>query len=101
MIRRAPSPAITPPQVLSVDDFALRQRHTSGTLLLDTTRRRPLALLRDREAATVARWLKALPGVEVVVWDRAETYAEAARTGAPTACQVADRCHLLQHLTDA
>jgi transposase len=100
VIRRAPCPAMVAPAVLSVDEFARRKRHTYGILLLDLARRRPMALLPDREAATVAQWLQAHPGVEVLVRDRAEVYAEAARLGAAEAFQVADRFHPLHNLAD-
>ncbi len=99
-IRRTPCPTISPPQVLSVDDFALRKRHIYGTLLLDLARGRPLARRPDREASSVAQGLEAHPGVEVYVRERAEASAEAARLGAPAACQVADRFHLLHNLAD-
>jgi transposase len=100
LIRHTPCPAMASPRVLSFDDFALHKRHTYGTLLVDLERRRPLALLPDREASTVAQWLQAHLGVEVLVRDRTEAYAEAARLGVLAACQVADRLHLLQNLAD-
>ena len=72
VIRRTPWPAIASPQVLSVGDCALHKCHTYGTILLDLERRLPVALRPNREASTVAQWLRAHPGAEVLVRDRAE-----------------------------
>jgi transposase len=55
-------------------------------------------ILEDRSVASVARWLKRHPSIEVVSRDRCGLYAQAAREGAPQASQVADRFHLIQNL---
>ena len=91
LVRRAPLPDVATPSALGVDDWALRKRHSYATVLVDLGRHRPVALLPDREAETLATWLREHPGIAVLA---------RARAGAPEAVQVADRVHLLQNLAE-
>lgn len=100
-IRRAASAEPPTPRVLGVDDWAKRKGHTYGTILVGLERRSVVDILPDRAAETLAVWLKAHPGVEVVSRDRSRAYANGITLGAPHAIQVADRWHLLKNITDA
>lgn len=99
LLRRLPVPQQAVPQVIGVDDFALRRRHRYATIITDAETGRRVAVLPDREAATLESWLRE-HGSEVVCRDGSATYAEAVRRALPDAVQVSDRWHLWRNLCD-
>ncbi len=69
-------------------------------VLVELAQPRPVALLPERPADTMATGRRAHPGVEVMARDRAPDDARGAPAGAPEVLQGADRLHLLDHLRE-
>lgn len=101
LIRRMTPPSHAPVRVIGVDDFALRRGRRYGTLIVDQERRRPLDLLPDRSAETLASWLQRHDTLTTITRDRSTEYARGIATGAPQAVQILDRWHLHKNLREA
>ncbi|GID28036.1 transposase [Paractinoplanes brasiliensis] len=101
LVRALPDPPVGDIAVLGVDDFAIKRGHNYGTVLIDCETRKVVDVLVGRDAEPVMAWLQEHTKPAVICRDRASAYAEAARSAAPEAVQVADRFHLWQNLAAA
>jgi transposase len=101
LIRRRTLAERPTPLALGVDDGARRKGQRYGTILVDLERHCVIDLRPDREAETVARWLREHPGVAIVARDRSDADAAGVRRGAPAALPVADRFQLTKNLGEA
>ncbi|HET8841861.1 MAG TPA: transposase [Ktedonobacteraceae bacterium] len=94
LVKREALPETEVPKAIGVDDFALRRGKTYGTMVVDLFTDRPFALLKDRTAQTLTRWLETHPGVEFMSRDRssesmrepiqAQGYCDLCNTRKPT-----------------
>ena len=87
--------------VIGVDDFAYKKRHTYGTIIVNEKTHEPITLLDGRDGETLREWLKNNKNVKVVTRDRASAYAKVIAEELPDAMQVAERFHLYQNLLEA
>jgi transposase len=101
MLLALPLPLAGVPRILGVDDFSLRKGASYATILIDVETNQRIDVLPDRKAETLAAWLRAHPGVEVVCRDGSTTYAQAIGNALPDAVQVSDRWHLWNGLGEA
>ncbi|MFE3205844.1 ISL3 family transposase [Embleya sp. NPDC059237] len=95
-----PLPPLRVPQVLGVDDFALKRRHRYATVPTDAETGERIDVLPGRGVDELEGWLRGHPGVEIVCRDGSGAYAEATRRALPDAVQVSDRWHLWRNLCE-
>ena len=69
-----PQPEVS--DVIGVDDFAYKKRHTYGTIIVNEKTHEPITLLNGRNGDTLREWLKNNKNVKVVTRDRASAYAK-------------------------
>ncbi|PEU67656.1 transposase, partial [Bacillus cereus] len=58
-----------------MDDFALKKRHTYGTIMIDIDTHQVVDLIHSRDREEVISWLKTFPNLEIVSRDGSITYA--------------------------
>lgn len=98
IIRQTGLPPVGVPQIVGIDDWALKKRVRYCTVVVDLQQHRVIDLLLERTSTVVSTWLKRYPSIEIVTRDRSTEYAAGITVGAPQAQQVADRWHLLLNL---
>lgn len=70
VVRRKGRPTPQAPNVTGVDDRAWKRDQRYGAIICDLERRRPVALLPDREPATAREWLAGQSQIVIVARDR-------------------------------
>ena len=92
------------PQILGIDEFALRKGHRYDTILCDLESRDVLEVCEGRKKEEVVKLLKRLSdpdAVKAVSMDMSASFRPAVRAALPKAQIVVDHFHVIQHVMKA
>jgi transposase len=92
------------PQILGIDEFALRKGYRYDTILCDLEARDILEVCDGRKKEDVVKLLKRLSNpesVKAVSMDMSASFRPAVQTALPNAQIVVDHFHVIQHVTKA
>ena len=91
------------PQILGIDEFALRKGLGSDTILCDTQGRDVLEVCEGRKKEEVVKLLKRLSdpdAVKAVSMDMSASFRPAVAAALPNAQIVVDHFHVIEHVSD-
>lgn len=100
-LMRIALPARPVPEVIGIDEFALRKGQRYASIIIDAVTGARIEVLADRTMATVTEWLRAHRGARFACRDGAAGYAQAITDADPRIRQVSDRWHLWHNLGEA
>ncbi|WP_429958632.1 transposase [Enterococcus sp. AZ196] len=83
-----------------IDDFAIKRRHTYGTIMVDLESHKIVDLIPSRDFDDVKRWLETFPNLEIVCRDGSRTFKNAIAESHPTAVQISDRFHIIKNFSE-
>ena len=85
---------------ICIDDFAIKKRHTYGSIMIDIDTHKVIDIINSREKDDVKEWLGTYKNLKVISRDGSMSYKTAISLAHPNAIQVSDRFHLIKNLTD-
>ena len=94
-------PPIECGEIIGMVDWAIKKRHTYGTIICDGITHKPIELLSGRDGQEFRAWLQQNKHIKIVTRDRASAYAKAISDVLPEIIQTADRFHLANNLMTA
>jgi transposase len=91
------------PQILGIDEFAMRKGHRYNTILCDLENRDVLEVCEGRKKEEVVKLLERLSdpdAVKAVSMDMSASFRPAVAAALPNAQIVVDHFHVIQHVSD-
>lgn len=83
-----------------IDDFAIKKRHTYGTIMVDIDTHKVIDIINSRELEDVKKWLDTYKNLNIVSRDGSTIYRNAISKSHPSAIQITDRFHLIKNLSE-
>ena len=88
-------------EYVCIDDFAIKKRHSYGTVMIDAVTSCIVDLIDSRDTNDVSEWLKEYPNIKLVIRDGSISYRAAIKTAHLNAVHVNDRFHIVKNLVKA
>ena len=86
---------------MGIDDFALKKRHTYGTVLINHENNKIIDMIDSRDIGDINNMLRKYPSIELVTRDGSGIYKQAIEIANPNIIQISDRFHLIKGLSEA